>query len=246
METSKSLRSRGFPDGFLELMGVSSAGYLGGKLARKPGPVVKVLSVANVTMESGKLPDLYKSPTGRIPYFPVLTINVKGDNLDPKCSIKVDGEPLRGDLFWINNPTPPDPQSGFCNELNVSLDQATGYLEGLHTLTIVNSDAQAADVSFPIDPMSIDSVSVPSGAPVPNDVTITGKNFAKDTEFEWRDANGGMVPLIKKDDKGQDVEDRKADVKSETELRVSRPPGVTTGFTLTLISPVKLRASKKS
>src|SRR5439155_7622880 len=28
------------PDGFLYLMGVSSAGYLGGKLARKPGPVI--------------------------------------------------------------------------------------------------------------------------------------------------------------------------------------------------------------
>jgi hypothetical protein len=28
------------PDGFLALMGVSSFGYLGGKLARKPGPII--------------------------------------------------------------------------------------------------------------------------------------------------------------------------------------------------------------
>ena len=31
------------PDGFLQLMGVSSAGYLGGKLVRKPGPVIDTI-----------------------------------------------------------------------------------------------------------------------------------------------------------------------------------------------------------
>ena len=38
------------PDGFLQLMGISSAGYLGGKLARKPGPVID-----NITGEIGSL-----------------------------------------------------------------------------------------------------------------------------------------------------------------------------------------------
>lgn len=33
------------PDGLLMMMGVSSAGYLGGKLARKPGPVINEISV---------------------------------------------------------------------------------------------------------------------------------------------------------------------------------------------------------
>src|SRR5207253_7529989 len=39
------------PQNFLYLMGVSSAGYLGGKLVRKPGPVIKVLSVAKMRSE---------------------------------------------------------------------------------------------------------------------------------------------------------------------------------------------------
>jgi hypothetical protein len=34
------------PQGFLSLMGLSSAGYLGGKLARKPGPVIDHITVA--------------------------------------------------------------------------------------------------------------------------------------------------------------------------------------------------------
>lgn len=38
------------PDGFLQLMGISSAGYLGGKLARKPGPVID-----NISGEVGSL-----------------------------------------------------------------------------------------------------------------------------------------------------------------------------------------------
>ena len=33
------------PDGFLQLMGISSAGYLGGKLARKSGPVIDEIEV---------------------------------------------------------------------------------------------------------------------------------------------------------------------------------------------------------
>lgn len=212
------------PDGFLALMGISSTAYAAGKVVRKPGPVVKVLSVAKVD---------YKDTD---PTKAVLTLNLKGDNLDPKAKIKVDGKPLRGDLFEIPNPQP-DPQTGFCSELNVILKEAADYLEGPHTLTVVNGDAQAADVGFPIDPMSIEKVQVPATAPAANDVVVTGKNFVAAT-FEWKDADGkGMTDSGWKGN---------AVVTSPTTLTVSRAGEVKPGFTLTLISsPVGLRASAK-
>jgi hypothetical protein len=232
------------PDGFVELMGISSAGYLGGKLARKPGPVISNLSVTNVTPPGGNLPNQFV-PAGdtRARTLPVLTVNLKGENLDPKAQIKVDGQPLRGDQFWITVPSLPDPQTQFCKELNVSLEDATAFLDGSHTLTLVNSDAQAADATFPINPMVIDSVAVPSTPPPaagPPDVVVTGKNFVAGTNFQWQDPTGmtlnpvtaGFNPVLT--------------VQSITQLIVTRPamvmPG--SGYKLVLISPVLLRASK--
>lgn len=240
------------PDGFLELMGISSAAYLGGKLARKPGPVVNILSVANVTPTGGNLPNQFVPPEGNpVRPLPVLTVNLKGENLDPNAKIKVDGQPLRGDQFWITDGTP-DPQTQYCKELNVSLDDAGKYIEGSHTLTIMNSDAQAADATFPIDPMVIDSATVPNGPPAPPpaapagaarppDVVVTGKNFAAGTTFEWQDPTGarvdpaaaGFTPVLT--------------VQSTTQLSVTRPVVVTVGsrYKLVLISPVLLRVTSK-
>ena len=224
------------PSGFLQLMGISSAGYLAGKLVRKPGPVVKILSVANVTPVGVNLPNQYLPEGGTAVRPPVLTLNLKGENLDPKANIRVDGQPLRGDMFWIKGGTP-DPKSGFCSELNVSLNDAAAYVEGTHTLTVVNNDAQAADVIFPIDAMTIDSVQVPAGAPAPQpDVVVIGKNFVTGTTAEWRDDTGGVVPNF-----------NAVSFQSATSLAVDRPPGAQPGssFTITLISPVQLKASKK-
>jgi hypothetical protein len=225
------------PDGFLQLMGISSAGYLAGKLARKPGPVIRNLSVANVTPLKGTLADTFKPGTDVKQNLPILTVNLKGQNLDPKGNIKIDFQPLRGDMFWITGATP-DPQSGFCSEFNVSLNDAGVYLEGTHTLTLVNSDAQAADAVFPISPMTIVSVQVPNDprATAPN-VTVTGTDFVDPTTAEWHDATGKLirdfVPTVK--------------VESATQLTVSRPDDATPGskFKLTLISQIGLRASSK-
>jgi hypothetical protein len=242
-------------DGFLNLMGISSAGYLGGKLARKPGPVIAVLSVANVTMAGENLPNQYVPPEGVVARtLPVLTVNLKGENLDPKAKIKVDGQPLRGDQFWITDGTP-NPQTQFCEELNVSLDDAATYLEGSHTLTVVNSDAQAADAMFPIDPMSIDSVTVPNSPPAPvpagaaantpppPDVIVKGKNFAAPTYFEWRDTAG--APLNPAAPPAAFI--AILIVQSSKELNVTRPATVMpgSGHKLVLISRTRLRATSK-
>jgi hypothetical protein len=217
------------PDGFLQLMGISSAGYLAGKLARKPGPVIKNLAVVNVTPPG--------TGAGGVPTPAVLTVNLKGENLDPKGNIKIDGQPLRVGKFTITGDSP-DPQSGFCSELNVSLNDAGDYLEGKHTLTLVNNDAQAADAVFPIGPMTIVSVDVPNNAPAADpDVTVTGTNFVDPTTAEWRDATGTLIPGFTPTVK----------VESGTKVSVSRPATVMPGSKckLTLVSQIGLRASSK-
>jgi len=256
------------PQNFLYLMGVSSAGYLGGKLVRKPGPVIKVLSVAKMTPPDGAatiataatrtapntlsgapaaastdqfqkdarkaLGDAYAPADNSTNIaFPVLTLNLKGENLDPTGKIKVDDIPLRGDLFWINGE--PDPQSHFCSEVNVSLNDAGQYIEGskTHTLTLVNTDGQSATANFPIDPMSIDSVKdkktggdLKGG--VATDVTVKGKNFVDGIKAEWKNPSGASSPAT-------------VTFVDVTELTVNLVPGTAGTGTLTLISPVGLR-----
>src|SRR5207302_7513248 len=120
------------PQNFLYLMGVSSAGYLGGKLVRKPGPVIKTLSVAKLTPSPAGAPldppaalalldEKYRPSDAAIKVkLPVLTVNLKDENLDPKAQVKVDGQTLQGDIFWINGQ--PDAQTGFCTDVNVSVN----------------------------------------------------------------------------------------------------------------------------
>ena len=235
------------PDGFLQLMGISSAGYLAGKLARKPGPVIKALSVANITpsQNSQNLPNQFAAPSGVVLHLPVLTLDIKGENLAPNALIKVDGQPLRGDMYWITSAAP-DPQSGFCNELNISLNDAGDYLEGSHTLTVANGDAQAADVVFPIDPMTIVSVNIPAAAPNGQDVTVTGTNFAvgSNTTAEWQDDNGNAIAW--QDNAGTAIVPALT-VQSATQLTLNRPTAVTptSHSKLILTTPIGLKASKQ-
>jgi hypothetical protein len=119
----------------------------------------------------------------------------------------------------------------------VSLNNAGDYLEGTHTLTLVNGDAQAADVVFPVEPMTIVDVQVPNDPPAtaPN-VTVTGTNFVDPTTAEWHDATGTAItgtPTVHVD--------------SATQLSVSRPDTALPGskFKLTLISQIGLRVTSK-
>jgi len=145
-------------------------------------------------------------------------------------------------LFWVTG-TPDPQQSGFCTELNVSLKDAAAYLEGPHTLTLVNSDSQAAVANFPIDIMSIESVepaNLPHGT-AQVDVTVTGKNFVTDTKAEWSAPLPTPAPVPAPAPVHVTVS-----FQSATKLKVSLTPGAQTGSgTLTLKSPVGLRASGK-
>jgi len=256
------------PQNFLYLMGVSAAGYLGGKLVRDPGPIIKVLSVAKITPPTGTpttppdgTPAAPNTPSGAPAAagsdqfqkdarsalgndykpkddalkvtFPVLTLNLKGENLDPTAKIQVDDQTLRGDMFWINGM--PDPQSHLCSEVNVSLNDATQYIESstTHTLMLVNTDGQSATMNFPIDPMNIDSISGLPADGAAAKYSVEGKNFVDQTTFEWRNPHDSKDPSTT----------GPANYKSATELTVNFDAGPAGTGKLTLISPIGLRAS---
>jgi len=218
------------PDNFLYLMGISSAGYLGGKVVRKPGPVISLLSVTAVT----------PAAAGPPPVPAVMTIHLQGDNLASDASISVDDQTMRKDQYSINPTKPQDqaPDSSFCTELVLTLNDATKYVEDVHTLTLTNGDGQAAQMSFPMDPLSIASVpDVPhAGA---NDaatlLTVNGKSFGDRTAAEWTLAGGTPTP----------IPEAQVTRKSDIQLTVNLPP-VTTAAKgkLTLITQIGLRASK--
>jgi len=230
------------PDGFMQLMGISSAGYLAGKLARKQGPVINVLAVVEaepaISLTDNKPPDNSSTKATGM----VLTLALQGEGLSPNASIKVDSIPLRADGFWVKGIA--DPQTSFCNKLNVSLNDASAYLEGVHTLTLVNPDAQAADALFPIDPLTIDSIEpeLPQAAgPNPPTITVKGKNFKPGTKYEWKDATGKSL-LDAQNLPLQDAQGDAVDV-TDTQLKVNRPNDVIVGYKLTLSSAVGLQAS---
>ena len=210
------------PSGFLYLMGISAAGYLGGKLVRLPGPVVKELLVASV-----------------VPAVPgttsaVLTISLKGENFSKNASVKVDEDELRTDQFQIECVKPQDQPAdpSFCSEIKVTLKEADKYLEGQHKLALTNKDGQMAVSSFPADPLTIGPVNDLLEGTTPVDVVVNGANFAVGLTAVWKNA------ALKETAIGAAQVQKKTD----TQLIVTLAPGPAGKATLTLISPINLRA----
>ncbi len=208
------------PTGFLYLMGISSAGYLGGKLVALPGPVVQQLVVKSVNPASPAL----------------LVINLKGQNLSTNAAVKVDDTVLRmKEQFTIELVTaqvqPPDPS--FCTEVAVKLTAADSYLDGVHTLTITNQDGQMAASKFPLDALTITTVNnlPPTTGPV---VQVNGTNFVDGMTAEWKNATApaGTPPVAASS----------VQKKSGTQVEVTLVPGTAGKGTLTLVSPIFLRA----
>jgi hypothetical protein len=216
------------PDSFLYLMGISSAGYIGGKLARKPGPVMRLLAVDRVTQPLAGPP----------PVPATMAIGLRGENLASNASVKIDDQTLRPDQYSIkvvkSQDQPADPL--FCSEVELTLKEATKYLEGEHPLTLTNADGQSASARFPLDPLAIDLIPDLPRNTAPVDVPITGKNFGERTSAEWKDASG----------KTSSIPEAQVKKVSDVRLMVTLTPGTTVGEgALTLISQIGLRASRK-
>jgi hypothetical protein len=112
----------GIPTEMLALMGLSSAGYLGGKLVRGPGPVIEQVTV---------------TPSSVI-------LNIKGKHLSKDAFVWLDGEQVKEPI--TSKADDPDDPLKFAKELEVTLSIAIEDWKAKdHAITLVNSDAQRAD-----------------------------------------------------------------------------------------------------
>jgi hypothetical protein len=128
------------PPGFLQLMGISSLGYLGGKLARKAGPIIDDAAASTAATA------------------PKLTLMIKGRKLSKTASFKIDGidVELGKHQHKIDaTAADADEQSStpdFYKALKLAVDQPeSGWLTtGSHTLVIINPDGQSAEWPFKV------------------------------------------------------------------------------------------------
>lgn len=216
------------PQGFLYLMGISAAGYLGGKVVRLPGPVIQQLLVS--------ASPLTRDAQGK--EQPVqLTIDLKGENLSTDATVKINGVQLRPkDEFTIvevkPQNAPADPS--FRAEVNVLLKDAAKYVQGTYELTFINKDGQMAVTKFPVDPLKLDAVVNQPAGGSPITIKVTGENFGDNMTAEWVDPSNTLTVISA--DKVKKTSDKAAEV--------TLTPGTTKGQgTLTLISANQLRAS---
>jgi hypothetical protein len=185
------------PAGLLYVMGISAAGYLGGKSARKPGPVLENLGVTK--------------PTGKILWA---TIIVQGQNLASDGRFFIDEKELGfvsdEDKAKFKDLPPrlikPTPQPGasdinFCAQLEIIIaNSAIDVTQGDHTFRIVNRDGQFADLSFTADSPAIAAV-YQNDTPQPLDnsgtktlpasdqavtVVIKGSGLILGSQVDWR------------------------------------------------------------
>jgi hypothetical protein len=207
------------PDNFLYLMGISSVGYLAGKVIRKPGPVIRKLFVSNVTPPS---------PAA------TMTIALEGENLAENATVKVDDKQLLVGDYALTRKKAQDqaPDPSFSTELALLLKNANDYLEGEHTVTLTNGDGQAASAAFPVNGLKIEPVDQVAQGDKPVPVTIKGQNFADGMTGLWQN-------------QGVPENSRALAVKlvSETEAGTTLIPGNAGTGKLTLISALGLRAS---
>jgi hypothetical protein len=131
------------PQGFLLLMGVSSAGYLGGKLARKPGPKTTEIKVT--------------STPAAPPAAATLKLEIVGEHLSRNAKLLIGTDEIGTDDYAVNGAltasggTDPD----FATLLTVTLKNDKAGVPrwaapGKYELTVVNSDGQRAVKEFTV------------------------------------------------------------------------------------------------
>lgn len=222
------------PDGMLYLIGLSSAGYLGGKLVRGPGPSIKSVDVGQVSPDAD--PPAKAKPqtrhTGGAASEPVgLEITFTGSNLSPKATFELDDQRIPADQVEVVSPTGEGQTLKLCSSMTVRLWYvASRYLTGQHLLRIVNEDSQAADIKY--------GATVDSATLTGDTVTVTGANFKDPSSALWKDAAAGSVE--------QDLKTAAVTKVSDTQLDIVLMAGATVGEgTLTIKSPKGLTTSVK-
>jgi hypothetical protein len=197
------------PDGFLQLSGVSSLGYLGGKLARMPGPLTNsigkaqysngslALTIHGNNLSSNASFELFtNSSNGQPIKLPKdISINTPGDKEDPKkatITIK-EAEPASPNLATV---------------LDVKIPSATNlwpYQEQMpYKLVIYNPDGQFAEWKFDgtkstLRPTITSIVTLPIKINTKADLTIIGTDFTDQSKvvIQFGDPAAPSIPPLK-------------------------------------------------
>jgi hypothetical protein len=143
------------PSGFLQLMGISSAGYLGGKLARKAGPTITAITAAFADN--------------------VLTLELKGVGLSQNATftladVEVKPAKIQGDenLPHLPEIIQRDNDTGFAKILRLSIAEPDAAWLGSNVkVRITNPDQQEAVGRYTVEGAPPAPAVVPAAAPAP-------------------------------------------------------------------------------
>lgn len=169
------------PPGFLQLMGISSAGYLAGKLVRKAGPTINAITVSGspdkITFQ------LTGSGLSRSALF-----NIDQLPIYPDTIVGPDGQTGLPEIVQ-NDPAISDPD--YARILKVTVVKAPPtWLAGPHNLTITNPDAQRA--TWPFQVFRVDKVTIDSATLV---LTITGACLDSNLKVDCSVSGGSSTSI---------------------------------------------------
>lgn len=130
------------PDSFLQIMGISSLGYLSGKLARKPGPVID---------------QIQPEPAGATAVTTTLKLTITGQKFSQTALLRIHDD----DVKLADTPLPNGPsaklaastkeeQGEFCKKLvfQITNPDPKWKAVGKHKVTITNDDGKAASWDY--------------------------------------------------------------------------------------------------
>lgn len=166
------------PQGFLNIMGISSAGYLGGKLARKPGPIID-----EIVAKMGSL-----------------VLSVRGRGLSKDASFLIEDVELNSDMIeakeWTRDDLSSEPgmNKGLDIRIKTLTEEWKTAAQPLH-FTVVNPDGQKAVWPFVIKPV-IASSELPavSAQKMNKEVEVLGQGFKKDAQASVTVPSGIAAP----------------------------------------------------
>ena len=162
------------PNEMLALMGISSAGYLGGKMARKAGPVIQRVEVG----------------TGSV------ILRMFGQHLSANPRILIDGVELARENISTLEPDP-DNATEFANSLKITVPDAVAattddWFSRKRLVAIINADTQRAEWELAIPVITDIKVGDP-GADSQRTITASGSGLATGTVLVLPD--GTELPL---------------------------------------------------
>ncbi len=165
------------PQGFLNIMGISSAGYLGGKLARKPGPIID-----EVVAQIGSL-----------------VLAVRGRALSKEASFLIEDTELTSDMIETIEPTRDDLSSepGMNKRLDIRIktlkEEWKSATMPLH-FTVINPDGQKAVWPFVIKPVIASLMPKTVQEATKTKVNVIGQGFKTNAKASVTVPSGLVAP----------------------------------------------------